>query len=266
MSSTTPNAGPSEETPSAVDCAAACRTAVVRLGGGFMLGAPVTAAAAEMELSFIEFYLAGRCGVLGAAPGPVVAAALTFFEPDFAITHWTSALQTVTAEDGALRYLEACRDTGRQRWADRTDLARPIELLARVAAAADLSGLPLAAGWTALPRADDEAGQLAQLLQVLREQRGGVHAIATLACGLSPLESILTSADAKRQAAYLGWTDPLPEVTPELRRTYERAERLTDELAGPAYAVLSGAGTPLADGLVRRGDGVAGSRTVRTRR
>lgn len=204
-----------------------------------MTGRSVAEAATDLELTFLEFYFAGRCGVLGPAPGPVVAAALTFFEPDFVVQHWTSALTRVPPAVAAARYLEAARDTGRRRWADRPGLARPVELLARVVRAADCAALPLAAGWAALPPATDEAGLLAQLLQVLREQRGGLHAIAARACGLSPLETIVAGPDGPERAAVLGWTGPLPSINEQLQAAHAGAEELTDQLAAPAYAALS---------------------------
>lgn len=41
-----------------------------------------------------------------------------------------------------------------------------------------------------------------------------------------------------RNAAFFGWSEPLPEATDELRSRRARAEELTDELVAPAYAVL----------------------------
>ena len=39
-------------------------------------------------------------------------------------------------------------------------------------------------------------------------------------------------------AAFFGWSEPLPEATGELRTRRARAEELTDELVAPAYGVL----------------------------
>ena len=41
-----------------------------------------------------------------------------------------------------------------------------------------------------------------------------------------------------RNAAFFGWSEPLPAATDELRSRRARAEELTDELVSPAYAVL----------------------------
>jgi hypothetical protein len=230
---------PPSAVPSPVACAAASREAVVQVGGAFMTGPAVRAAAAALDLTFLELYFAGRCGVLGPAPAPVVAAALTFFEPAFVAGHWASALAKVTPAAATANYLEACRDTGRSRWVGMTDLARPVALLGRVVEAADLAGLPLAEGWRTLPPARDDAARLAQLLQVLREHRGGLHAMATRSCGLSPQESLVAGPDGPDRARVLGWPGPLPAATERMRAAHARAERLTDRLAAPAYAVLS---------------------------
>jgi hypothetical protein len=89
---------------------------------------------------------------------------------------------------------------------------------------------------------EDDRARVIQLAHVVRELRGGLHVIAVLASGLSPLEAILSGHSAilrngEPNAVYLGWPRPYPEVTEEMRRRAD-AERLTDELMAPAFAAL----------------------------
>ena len=70
--------------------------------------------------------------------------------------------------------------------------------------------LPLFAGWRAAPRPADLPALTGHLLQVLREHRGGVHGLAVLASGLTPLEACAGSATEFYKPQSVGWTDPLP--------------------------------------------------------
>ena len=69
---------------------------------------------------------------------------------------------------------------------------------------------PLFVGWRAAPKAKGSAGRAAQLMQILREWRGGVHLVATTAAGLSPVEAILTN-EGEGQAN--SWAGPTPSRT-----------------------------------------------------
>jgi hypothetical protein len=135
-------------------------------------------------------------------------------------------------------FSESCWRWGRRRLADAPELPRTCELLARVIGAADAAALPLFAGWRQAPRPDDPPALSAHLLHVLREFRGGVHGIAVRASGLSPVEAATASATDFYKPQDVGWTDPLPEVTPDIRARRKEAEELTDRMAAPAFAEL----------------------------
>ena len=62
---------------------------------------------------------------------------------------------------------------------------------------------------------------------------------AVQVAGLSPLEAVVAGPYGPENAAFSGWSEPLPEVTDDLKARHARAEELTDELVAPAYAVLS---------------------------
>jgi hypothetical protein len=90
-------------------------------------------------------------------------------------------------------------------------------------------------------------GRVIQLAHVLRELRGGLHIVAVLAAGLTPLESVVATDSnplmqpGEANAEYFGWRRPYPEVTNGIRTKRERAEELTDSLAAPAFTVLDAA-------------------------
>ena len=75
-----------------LEAAAAVHLAVSRLGGGFMPDPGVAARADELGLSFWEFYVAGRAGVLGPVPGSEVATALALLEPGAVTTAWDAVI------------------------------------------------------------------------------------------------------------------------------------------------------------------------------
>ena len=96
------------------------------------------------------------------------------------------------------------------------------------------SAIPLFVGWRDAPRSESAAGRAAQLMQILREWRGGVHLVATTAVGLSPLEAILTN-EGPGQAKFFGWPEPFPEFA-AIKDQHEEAEAITDRLCASALA------------------------------
>ncbi len=151
---------------------------------------------------------------------------------------WEGGLAVAPLPETVARYVEVCRAWGRSRYAGLAEADRLADLLERVARAADPAGWPLFAAWRDQPLPDDGPGRVVQLLHVLREHRGSAHLGAVRAAGLRPLEAIVAGDGGPGNAAFFGWSDPLPEVTGELRARLARAEEVTDAQVGPAYAVL----------------------------
>jgi len=72
---------------------------------------------------------------------------------------------------------------------------------------------------------------------VLRELRGGAHIIAVNACGITPLQAVLTSpAPPPRSgpvwAEHLGWRGPFSDAA-AAREPRAEAERLTSKIIAP---------------------------------
>ena len=218
--------------------AAAVKDDVGALGGAFMISIEAKAAGKAAGLRGRELYFGGRCGVLGDVDADVVVAAAAFWPPEVVRPAWEAALAAGPAREQASAYANVCHAWGRRVLAGQRHLGRLAELLARVADAADVVGAPLFAGWRALPRPADPPARVAHLAHVLREQRGGLHAVAVLASGLTPLQAVVAGPRGAVNARFFGWPQPYPDPT-AYRAARERAEALTDELVAPAYARLA---------------------------
>ncbi|MEU9868645.1 hypothetical protein AB0C87_12455 [Actinomadura sp. NPDC048021] len=176
------------------------------------------------------YYFAGRGGVLGDVDAEVVAAALGWFEPGFVRPQWEEGVAVAGAREATRRYALGCAAWGESHLPDDPRLC---ELAERVARAAEGSGLPLFCGWRAEPLPDGSRARLMQLVQVLRELRGGLHLVATTSVGLSPLEAILTQ-DGPDTARFFGWQGDLPDCA-ALRPRRAEAEEITDRLSAAVY-------------------------------
>lgn len=226
------------------EIAAAAKGPVVRIGGAFMISREAKAFAEEVGLKGWAPYFRGRCGVLGEVDADVVAAAAGFFPAEAVREAWEAGAGVPVAS-AARRYARVAQDFGRRKLAGlpEADAARLSELLKLVADGADVIGVPLFAGWRAMPLPEDPRGRAIQLAHVVRELRNGLHIVAVLATRLSPLEAVLSGgsallSDGEANAEYFGWPRPYPEVTEELRARREEAEQLTDTLIAPAFEVL----------------------------
>ena len=189
---------------------------------------------------FIGPYMRGRAGVLGDVDADVVTAAVGFLPADIVRAAWESV--PCPAAKAAEGYARAAQEFGRRKLAGFDAPDRLAELLKAVVDNAEVAGVPLFAGWRAMPLPADAPGQVLQLTHTLRELRGGLHFLAVYAGGLSPLEAVLIGgsplADGPGQARFFGWEEPFPEVTDELRARWNEAEEVTEALITPAFDVL----------------------------
>jgi hypothetical protein len=224
------------------EIAAAVAEPIGRLGGAFMISREAKAYSTEVGLTGWTPYFRGRFGVLGDVDAHVVASAAGFFPVETVREAWEAGAG-LSAATAAARYAVVAHDFGRRKLADFAESARLADLLQLVVDGGDTVGAPLFAGWRAMRLPEDDRARVIQLAHVVRELRGGLHIIAVLASGLSPLEAILSGTSAilrggEANAEYFGWPRPYPEVTEEVRRRRADAERLTDELMAPAFAAL----------------------------
>jgi len=174
------------------------------------------------------FYFAGRGGMLGDVDADVACSAMGWFEPTMVRTMYEEGIAVATPTAAAARMAEATDLWGRKYFADVDGLTEIVPLIDAAVDALEGSAFPLFVGWRSAPRAEDPAGRAAQLMQILREWRGGVHLVATTAVGLSPIEAILTN-EGEGQAKFFGWSEPFPDAEAKSDR-HRAAEDITDQL------------------------------------
>ena len=174
------------------------------------------------------FYFAGRGGMLGEVNADVVRSATGWFEPNAVKAMFEEGTAVAGATVAAARMAEAHSKWGRKHYAEVPNLEWIVALTQEVVDGLEGSGIPLFVGWRDADRCESAPGRAAQLMQILREWRGGLHLVATTAAGLSPLEAILTN-EGEGQAKLFGWPEPFPDVTP-IKAKHDEAEEMTDEL------------------------------------
>ena len=186
-----------------------------------------------------QFYTAGRGGVLGDVDADVIISAFGFFAPGLVRKFWESAAKVMPPRAAGMLFATAAQNWGRTNLGEVDGLERLAELGEKVVDAADASALALFAGWRAEGLSDDPAGRAYQVLHVLREHRGSAHIVAVLASGLSPFEAkVGKDGQGAKSFGWPEWKEDLLDIG-AVQTKLARAERLTDELVGPAYGSLT---------------------------
>ena len=230
-------------------------------------------------------YFAGRAAPLGAVGVSVVEAVFYNFHLD-RVRRALPAAWDFTTPQTALdaRLAGAVAALARAGIESSPRLEVAVDLLERCIDDAPLGGRPLAAAQASAPRPGDPIGRLWQAATTLREHRGDGHVAALLTHGIGGREShvLLATAQGFDPATYEATRDFTPEewescqhalrdralLTADLALSQEgldlvdRVERVTDDLAGSAYASLSEDAIaqlcetlqPLAQAVVRAGD------------
>lgn len=218
--------------------ASALKQPIGDLGMQFMADPLTRDAAKELGLRGRQMYYLGRGGALGDVPAEIVCATFAFIPLDVVTEHWNAARAVMSPAEGALAYARFCNEWGRRNLADLPGTERVLELLERVADGAQGAGLPLFVGWRLLPRPEDVPGRLAQVINVMREHRGSLHACSIAAVGLGPLEANLAGSYGELSAKFFSWPEPYPDPAPH-KAQWEQAEELTAAAAGAPYEILT---------------------------
>ena len=192
-------------------------------------------------------YFAGRGGVLGDAPAEVVTAVFQVFEPNAVKLFWDQGVAVHGARKGAELYADQLAGWARDRLKETPDLERLCELGQKLIDATPGNGLPLYAGWKAMPLPDDTPARAMQILFVLRELQGAVHLAALTAAGLDPVAAHLLNKGPE-YCSMFGWQEPWPAID-HLKATREQVvETTNDRLAAIwANALTPEEATELAD-------------------
>lgn len=171
-------------------------------------------------------YVAGRGGVLGEATGVTVASVFAVFEPTSLGAMWDEGVAVRGAVGAAQLYWDQTAGFGRKYLAGADGLDRIAALGERVIAATPSAGLPLFAGWRAMPLADDPAARALQVMFVLRELRAAVHFNALSISGITPVEAHMLNK-GPQYAAMFGWPEPYADGAGKGDQ-YEQIEQATN--------------------------------------
>jgi hypothetical protein len=180
------------------------------------------------------FYFAGRGGMLGDVSHDVVTSAFGWFEPNAVKAMYSEGAATAGSTQAAARMAEAHSKWGRKHFAGVDGLEDHVGVTEELVDGIEGAAIPLFVGWRNAARCETAAGRAAQLMQMLREWRGGLHLVSTTAAGLTPLEAILTN-EGEGQAKFFGWAEPFPDIE-AIRAKHEEAETMTDRLCAQTLA------------------------------
>jgi hypothetical protein len=221
------------------EVAEATATTVSGLAAGFMFDPATYVTGAERGFNGIDFYFAGRGGVLGDVGADVVAAAMVFFRPDHLRAQWDGSAGVMPRQEASAVFA-GCQ----ARWADEhladdggVDWRTLADLAGKVVQNATPGGAPLFAAWRAAdtPSADRQPRQAAlHQMNCLRELRLARHAAAVVVTGLDVGDAVRHRTP--KMVAVFGWDDS--QVADGVPALWDDAERLTNQASGRDYAVL----------------------------
>jgi helix-turn-helix protein len=180
------------------------------------------------------FYFAGRGGMLGEVTPEVVTAAFGWFCPTAVSAMYNDGIGVAGARGAADRMAEAHGKWGDKHFIQVDGLEEAVPVIEDLVTGLEGSAIPLFVGWREATPSETSAGRAAQLMQMLREWRGGLHLVATTSVGLTPLEAILTNEGAA-QAKFFGWPEPFPDVS-AIKAKHDEAEAITDRLCATSLA------------------------------
>ncbi len=201
--------------------------AIAGVPSNFMLDAATYAAAAEIGYIGMDFYFAGRAGVLGDVEPDTVVRELGVFPETAVAAAWeaTSLIEPRAAAaqrvaDQAARWADAHLDP------DALDHARLAELAGKVLGSADLSDAALVAGWSSLDEPASPPALALHRLNGLRELRFARHRDALGDAGVEPLDAVMIASPF--MAGIFGWPEPHPDPDQSTRDRWSAAETATD--------------------------------------
>ncbi|BBZ36330.1 SCO6745 family protein [Mycolicibacterium confluentis] len=179
-------------------------------------------------------YVAGRGGVLGEASGDTVGAVFAVFEPVGVAALWDEGVAVRGAAGAAEQYWTQAADFGRKYLSGAEGLERIAALGEKLIAATPIAGLPLYAGWRAMPLADDAPARALQVMFVLRELRAAVHFNALTISGITPIEAHMLNK-GPQYASMFGWAEPYADGADKKDR-YDEVEQATNRRMSEIFA------------------------------
>lgn len=217
------------------DAARATADAIGGLASRFMLDMRTYQVGGELGFAGMDFYVAGRAGVLGDVAGEVAAAAMVFFEPATVVAGWDRARLVLAPSASADHFARCGHDWAREHLADEPACERLAALAGAVATRASAAGAPLFAGWRLLPVPDDPPAAALHHMNALRELRMALHGGAVLAAGIDPHAAVALRSPG--MLPIFGWPEPHPDPA-TIQARWDAAEEATDRAMAMALATL----------------------------
>ena len=215
--------------------AAETAATVSGLSAGFILDPATYVHGAEQGYDGLDFYFAGRAGVLGEVDADVVVAALVFFHPDVVHAAWAGGAPVMQRGKAAVAFAGCGARWADEHLADDVDWPRLAELAGKVVRGASPAGAPLFAGWRRLAAPADPKQAALHHLNGLRELRMARHAAAVVVSGLDVGDAVRHRSPGMATGIF-GWKD-VP-VDPGFAERWAAAEHLTDVASARDYDVL----------------------------
>lgn len=222
----------------ALAAAAASAEPISAVPAAFMMDGTTYELGGRLGFEGVDFYFAGRGGVLGDVPGTVLAAAMVFFNPSTVVAAWERSASVCTRAEAAAAFAGCAETWAEAHLPDGVDYARLAELQGKVTAAAWPAAAPLFAGWLLLPEPASAKALALHRMNALRELRGALHGGAVLGEGLAPAEAVMVRTPY--MAGLFGWGEPLPDPEPH-EAAWERAENATNRAMARHLSVLDDA-------------------------
>lgn len=237
------------------------RHAVVTTGGTFMRSRQMARAEADLGLPERSLYFRGRSAVLGDPPASIVANIFGIFPERLVTAMVEQSTPLISAAEAIEGFGRACAVWGSDKLGGTKGADEAAELLFRIVDQADLTALPLAAGWRAQDRPADPVARLVHALMLAREVRGGLHFAALRVAGLGVIEATVANPESGRtRLLKTGWrpeeADALiaeAESRTDLHQRWVRAEDLTDEMFANMITVLDRSETARLAGILTTG-------------
>jgi hypothetical protein len=214
--------------------------------------------------NYWDTYFAGRAAPLGKVPAEVVHAIFYNFADGEVARHIPYVWDIATPEAVLAARERGAAAAVRRILADQADtpgVARAADLATKAATSARIEGRALYAALRTLPIPAEPVARLWHAANLLREHRGDGHVAALVSEGIGGLESHALHAVSQGMPAEKfgrihhlpratltevadgmrarGLIDDVGRITEKGRATKERVEALTDDLAAPAYDILT---------------------------
>lgn len=220
--------------------AAVSGDAVQAIASHFMLDMDTYVHGNSLGFDGVDFYVAGRGGVLGEAPASVVVASFVFWSPGTVTEAWERSAPVMPRTQAASEFAAVGHRWAEAKLTDDADAARLAELAGTINAAASVAGAPLFAGWQQLdePGPDRPKALALHRMNALRELRGALHAAAILAQGIEPVAAV--AVRSPYMLGLYGWPEPHPDPA-TVKADWDAAFAATDLALAGAYGALDAA-------------------------